>query len=345
VALRLAALAPLFGHDLADAFVLATSPGIRGDLAVSADGAREFLEYSWEGDAPRTGLLALLAGRRRRGQRCAVLWIADDEFEHFLPGEIQGAKVAAVSFFSARYAPGLLRRTLALVEQTDYARQREVEGQFLWALEAGRRVLLRSPAHGTLAAFDHHGADHWFSLHGPLDYGQQVVLPTGQLSVLADPSGQFSADGRLALNGEVVLRGEPLVHRGSRRVTLAEAERAGAALAGMRDSPVIAHVRDGVIAHAEAARPGPNAFLDALRGLFEEDPRYRKIQEVCFGTNPRCSPLRPGNFFPNYRHPGVVFGLGLGGHTRFHYDLVCPGHEVLCETGGGTVNVTRLLGL
>ena len=347
VTLRLSELAPLFGGDLGDEFLLVTSPRIRPVLDVEAGGLPRVIELSWSGPASRSALVEYLAEASRRGRRSSVLWVVDDEFEHYHPDELAGAKLAAIPYFSSPFEPASLARSLEIVRLTDYGRQLAIEDRFLDLLDASRSMTFKSPRYGTAATLEHRRAEHWFSLHGPLEFGQQSVLPTGQMSMLCDPSGSYSFESRFRLNGRLVLRGEDVVHRGGREISAAEVAHEIEVMGLMRHYAVIAEVEDGMIVGIESPEPGENPLRDVIGALFDRDVRYRKVHEIGFGTNPLCTPLLPANFFPNYRHPSVIFGLGLGGFTRFHHDLVCPENEVYCdlESGGSVRLYDHLLGL
>jgi hypothetical protein len=346
VVIRPRDFAPLFGDDLGDVFLLVASPRVRRELCLDPGEHPEVAELAWTGPEARAAFLGLLAGLRRDGRRAAVLWIADDEYEHYYPEQIEGAKLGAISYFSGSFSPESLRKTIRVVTATDYHGQLRLEAEFVGLVESSRRILFHCPRYGTTAAFRHQEAEHWFSMHGPLDYGQQIVLPTGELATLTNASGGFDLDSRFPIDGEVVLRGEPIVHRGGRDVTAGQTEAMYEEFSCMRDHAVVLEVECGFIHAARSAGPGPNPLLAVVEKVFAQDRRYRKIHEVGFGTNPECAALAPFNFFPNERYPGVHFGLGLGGYTSFHHDLVCTEVEVLCELDSGeTVNVFRKLGL
>lgn len=337
---------PLFGNELGSIFLLVTAPQIRETLQIESDGPSELREYTWIGPESRKGLINLLYDIQREQCSASVLWIADSEFEHYDPKDLGAAKLGAISYCSGGFTPESLARCLRIVKQTDYEHELQIEAEFLKHLEQARRIVFSSPHYGTMARFEHQQAEHWFSLHGPLAISQQTVLPTGELSTLTNASGEYSFGSRFSLDGEIVLRGEPVVHRGSSSVTSSETAAMYAALSTMRDYTVIAHVKGGLIEGVSSPDAGPNPFLDAIQELFDRDERYRKIHEIGFGTNKLCSPLVPGNFFPNERYPAVHFGLGLGGYTSFHNDLVCTEVDVVFELANGEmIDIYRTLGL
>jgi hypothetical protein len=346
VALYLKDLAPLFGHDLGSACVLITAPSIRSVLRVELAPGCETIELSWTVSASRLQLVDVFRKLEGAGRRFSALWIADDEFEHYYPDELGCGRLGAISYFSGGFSPRSLERCLEIIRNTDYMEELKIEADLLDYLDRAVAIRFRSSAWGTEAVFAHRNMDDWFSLHGNLNDGQQVVLPTGELSTLTNPSGEYSFDSRFPMSGEIVLKGGPVVHRGGRDVSAEETGATFETIASMFDYPVIASVRDGLIENVRSATDGPNPFLDAFVRLLATEPRYRKIHEIGFGTNRLCARLERSNFFPNERYPGVHFGLGLGGFTQFHLDLVCTDIEVFAEfESGELIDIHRSLGL
>ena len=346
VVLDPADLRVLFGNDLGDVFVLVTSPDIRETIRLESRDGFPVEEISWEGPDTRAAVIATFRELDAQAKRGSVLWIAADEFEHYLEEDLANVKLAAISFFSDSYSPESLRRYLAIIGATDYDHELALEDRLLGLLEDAERVVFRAPRFGTHATFEHHDSEHWFSLHGVLDFGQQTVLPTGELATLTDPSGEFHFESRFMVNGDIVLKGHPIVHRGNRGVTRDETDRMYEALANMHRFGVVCRVRDGLIEEISSPTPGPNPLFAVIRSLFDLDERYRKIHEIGFGTNVGCARMLSRNFFANERWPGVHCGLGLGGFTPFHLDLACMEMDVMIQTSQGEiVDVYRELGL
>jgi len=316
-------IAPLFNHDLGAGLLLVTSPRVREAVAIAAE-SDPIAEMTWSGPEDREKMLASV--EVTSGHRRAILWIADSEFEHVARERLANGKLAAISVFSDSAWNETLPAIWELVAKTDYLAQQRTEERLVSILRQAARLVFYSPGIGE-ASFAYRRARNWFSLHGPLGWGDQTVLPTGELSVLTDTSGAFS-DQRLNLDGIVSLRGAPIVHRGSARVGLEAVDALAAALAPLEREVLIAEVRDGAITAVEAYTDGAKHAARALAVLFARDVRYRKIHEVGFGTNACCRPLRSGNFFANERYPGLHLGIGLGGYTDFHIDLVCADVEV-----------------
>lgn len=334
VTLALSELMPLYGGDLGELFILVTSPQVRDSLKLVQDLECEFREFDWECGSAHDRLLEIFEANSQR--RKSVLWVVDDEFRHYEREQLRNTKLGAISLLSDSGGTASLPLILDIVLRTDYSEQREIEQRLLSLLSGAENIRLRTPVRGTDAVLRHRSTRHWFSLHGPLGWGDQTVLPTGELSVLTDPSGEFT-EARFPLDGEIVLSGLPIVHRSAQEVPLAECEALFNSLASIWRHPIVARVENGVITDLGRGVSGENAALDAFRRLFAADERYRKIHEIGLGTNPVCRPLRQSNFFANERFPGVHFGLGLGGYTSFHIDLVCTEVKVDFEMASGAL--------
>jgi hypothetical protein len=337
-------LAALFPGVEDDVVVLAISPDIRPHIDVAPRRA-PLIDYPWRSNESRAGLIATFQEESGKGRGVSALWIASSEFQHFHPEELGQARIGGISFFSSRFSPPLLKESLRILSETDYQRQLEIEKRFLEIVDDAERLVFRDEVNGTEAILEHQACEYWFSLHGPLARGQQTVLPTGELSVLANASGEYEADVVLPLNGEIVLHGEPVTHRGDERITLAETENAYARMSALRASPVVGVVENGIITDLRSAESGPNAGLQALEERFQRDARFRKIHEIGFGTNESCRPLHGDNFFADERFPGVHFGLGLGGYLDFHFDIVCPDTSLWAQQDGRETEIFSALGV
>jgi hypothetical protein len=253
---------------------------------------------------------------------CSILLITTEEYIHFTPKEIEGHRVGAITFFSDYITLESLDLVLRQVKDTDYHRQLIVEDKITTKLEMSPRLFFSCQLARTRAEFNHHGEDNWFSLCGPLQPGQQAVLPTGEISVLTDPSGE-STFKTFDFNGTVYFKGVPIVHRGDDSVSIDQAILLFEDLMTMYCQPAIVEVSQGTIFSVRPQYLSRSAFSNALNDLLSANPGYCKIQEIGFGINPSCLSVFGKNYFPNERIPGIHFGVGLGGHTKFHIDFVC----------------------
>lgn len=334
---------PLFAGISDDTLVFACAPSLRPLVSLDLDD-RPVDELAWDGDGARAALLDLLQRFRGDGRRASVLWMSDSEFKHFSPEELGNARVAGWTFFSSEPTEQSIHDAVDVTRRTDYSAQEKLEGRFLDLMDDADHLVITDRRVGCRAVVTHQDCDHWFSLNGPLRPGQQTVLPSGELSILADESGSFSAT-LLPIDGEVLLYGETLVHRGDDTISRSDARRAYERMAALADAPAVATVEGGSIVDVRPVADEAGGGADVLRWLFDTDDRYRKIHELGFGTNAACRPLHRGNFFGDERHPGLHFGLGLGGHLDFHFDIVCPDSTVLACTDGSEIDVLADVGL
>jgi hypothetical protein len=346
VDLRLSGLHEMFDRDYGDQVILAISPSIRPYVRVVRDIPAPVHELTWAGPRTRADLLDVLADARAQGKRTSVLWIADHEFEHLMPEHVRDVKLGAISYFSSEFSTASLTRYLEIIYETDYQGELALENKLISCLEEADSVVLATPDLGTSARLRHQESEYWFSLHGPLRWGDQTVLPTGELSTLADDSGQYHPGSRLALSGEVVLKGSPIIHRGDPSVSLHDTNETYSRLASMEDVPVIARISGGWIQEFRAPTPDSRRLRDAFTALVEAEPRYRKVHEFGLGTHLGCAQRIRGNFHPNERWPGIHLGLGLGHYTPFHIDLALTEVQVFLESASaGTVALYPQLGL
>lgn len=309
----------LFGGSYGSTLVVAASQAARRHVVVSTRLAFRVLEVSDDFDELR-GLLDSLASE---GQRTSVVWVSEREYEHFDPEDISLAKVVAFSFFSVGFSPGVFSDMVEVVVATDYEAQARRESRVLDILDRSESLLFQSSGGVPRAEFNHWSCPHWFSLNGSLEFGDQCVLPTGEISALTDRSSIFTEDSHFDLNGQLQLECVPVVHRGSDETSLAEVALEFDRLRLLSAAPCLATVVDGVIVDVTPSGLDHRGCRSLL-SLLERDSSYRKIHEIGLGTNSATGPLRDTNYFPNERFPAVHFGLGLGGTTRLHVDLVCP---------------------
>jgi hypothetical protein len=332
ISLPLQLLKALYGDDLGDFFLFVASPAVQKVLTIDNKEMCPAETLSWTGPESRIKLLERLGALAPL--RCSILWITEDEFEHYERVQLANAKLAAISLFSDVRGVTSLPDVLDLVVQTNYASQAAMEGKLIKLILNAQSLRFCSADPKLDACFKHRMTKHWFSLHGPLRWSDQTVLPTGEFSVLTDASGNYS-QASFPLDGEILLKGMPIVHRGSVASSPRSCEALFSELAHMVDHPVIARVEHGWIYELRSLQGETNPFLESLKRLFKQDDRYRKIQEIGLGTNSVCRRLRPYNFFANERYPGVHFGIGLGAHTSFHIDLVCIKTHVFADLPDG----------
>ncbi|MEM9770000.1 MAG: hypothetical protein AAF889_00090 [Cyanobacteria bacterium P01_D01_bin.73] len=328
-------LISIFGDEFGDILFLVASHEIRKFIHVS-EALRDIVEVTeieWIDFQSRRKIADQILSLKQDGRYCSVLIISEDDYSHFDEIEILNAKIAAISFFSTSFSLQALSRTAEIIKNTNYALQLKTELALVERLDEADVTIFRDEDYGTESVFQHHESDNWFSLHGPLSFGQQAVLPTGELSVLTDESGQFSDQSKFRLDGKLLVKGVPIIHRSDFNVSLKETIETYDKLSSMKTESIIFNVKDGEIVSIADASMRNTSLLQEFEELLSSDSRYCKIHEIGFGSNPNCADLFDENYFPNERFPGVHFGLGLGSFTKYHIDLVCENTKVFIGSG------------
>jgi hypothetical protein len=285
-----------------------------------------------------TDLAELLAAEVPDGAH--VLVVCPDRFLAS-PGEdvLGDRQLAVLPAGSTPLTARQVRHFLAAAELTDVAGQAAAAARFFDAVERTEVLRIVDPGYGTEAVFRPAAADYaWNQQAGPLEPGEQQIVPAGELSVLPVDITDFDADACLAVTGTLALRGWPIVHRADVPADLPEQAELFAALRGLAGSPVVVEVDEGVIQSHHAVAEGGRRAAAALEQLFSTDPRYRTLWELGFGINAELQQL-PENCGPNevYGGPAGAFHLGVGltPWTRWALTFSCPGSAV--TDAGGTV--------
>lgn len=214
------------------------------------------------------------------------------------------------------------------------------QGFFDRLAEAGP-VAVVDDERGTRASFDPFAAGLvWNQQAGPLEAGGQQIAPAGELSVLPAEITGFDPDGRLPLDGELTLRGWPIVHSSPDADDRADQARIFGALRALAAAPVVVEIEAGVITGHRAADARAAAAADALTELFALDGRYRIVWELGFGINPLLE-VRPGNCGPNEVYGGPAgalhLGVGLMPATRHALTFAAAGSRLTADDDGRTV--------
>jgi hypothetical protein len=223
---------------------------------------------------------------------------------------------------------------------TDPAEQEQLAESFFERGERAECLRFVDEEYGTVAEFDHLREDfQWHEQCGYLDWGQQQLFPSGEISVL--PVSVFGQDIEevFALDGQIALRGTPVLHSGTPSFLPQDQERLFQALSTMERAAVIATVEDGRVVDVVATAPDAAPAARALTSLGMVDSRYRCVLELGFGVNTQVS-FYAGNSAMNEVYGGtagaVHFGFGLIPYTQYHLDVVSPGTTVL-DTRGDVV--------
>ncbi|MFD0385919.1 hypothetical protein ACFQ2B_36670 [Streptomyces stramineus] len=208
-----------------------------------------------------------------------------------------------------------IRHFLSVMERTSAAEQAAFSDTFFEIAEEAGHLEYVDPRHGTRAVLDHLREDLvWNQQAGPLDWGDQQIVPSGEISVLPIEIREFQEDLKLPLEGEITLRGYPILHSGTPSFSRTDQARIHSRLWALRDNAVKATVEDGRITRLTALDPGAAPALEMLEQMFAVDSRYRIVWEIGHALNTALDIL-PGNHAMNEVYGGTEgclhYGLGL----------------------------------
>jgi hypothetical protein len=221
---------------------------------------------------------------------------------------------------------------LGVIERTDPERQQRFAERFFYRAERAGCLEIRDDRYHTRLVFSHLAADYeWNQQAGPLDWGDQQIAPSGEISVLPVFIQEFAADLRLALEGEISLCGHAILHAGTPSFLREDQARIHAQLETLRHHALIASVARGEVTSLRATHRSAAPAARMLEALFAVDSRYRIVWEIGFAINFWLE-LLPGNFAMNEvyggTHGALHWGFGLTPFTQYHLDVICPGTRV-----------------
>lgn len=230
-----------------------------------------------------------------------------------------------------------IRHFLGIMERTSAAEQEAFCDTFFEIAEESENLVYVDQRHGTRAVLDHlRDGLVWNQQAGPLDWGDQQIVPSGEISVLPVEIREFDEALKLPLEGEITLRGYPILHNGTPSFSRTDQARIHSRLAAMQQHAIKATVEDGRITRLLALDPGAAPAVEMLEQMFAVDSRYRIVWEIGHALNTALDIL-PGNHAMNEVYGGTEgclhYGLGLTPYTQYHLDIISPDTRVLSSTG------------
>lgn len=234
-----------------------------------------------------------------------------------------------------------IRHFLKAMERTSADEQAAFSDTFFEIAEEADHLEYVDLRHGTRAVLDHLREDLvWNQQAGPLDWGDQQIVPAGEISVLPVEIREFQEDLKLPLEGEITLRGYPILHSGTPSFSRADQARVHERLWAMREHAIKATVEDGRITRLTALDAGAAPALEMLEQMFAVDSRYRIVWEIGHALNTALDIL-PGNHAMNEVYGGTEgclhYGLGLTPYTQYHLDIIAPDTRVLSSSGAALI--------
>ena len=325
-----------FGPAAGSTFCLVTNPEIRETFELVQD-------------APYDGYLTLELGstdsfedllKTSIPEPAHILVISPYRFFQSPDDDLLGGqrKLMAMACNSTPTSVETIRHFLGIMERSSAAGQGDFSESFFEKAEAADRLEYVDVRYGTRAVLDHlQDGLVWNQQAGPLEWGEQQIVPSGEISVLPIEITAFHEDLRLPLDGEITLRGYPILHSGTPSFSRADQARIHERLSAMNEHAIKAVVVAGRITELVALDPGAGPAVEMLEQMFAVDSRYRIVWEIGHALNVNLDIL-PGNHAMNEVYGGTQgclhWGLGLTPFTQYHLDIISPGTSVIGGSGG-----------
>jgi hypothetical protein len=326
---------PQFGDSSGCTFCLVTTPTIVDEITVERDG--DYVGWNTyvlqPGERFEDTVLPQLPPRSHVFALCPETFFQSPD-----PAILGGdRKLLAMACNSTPTNSEILNHFLQIVEATSVEAQGEFSDRFFDLAERADYLEYADLRHGTSAVLNHLDPTLvWNQQAGPVEWGEQQIVPAGEISVLPIDIRQFHESLSLPLNGEITLAGYPILHNGTPSFTRSDQARIHAQLAPMSEHPVIAVVEEGRITGVHPYDDGSAGVVEMLEAMFAVDSRYRHVWEIGHGINTSLS-LLTGNHAMNEVFGGsngcLHFGLGLTPYTQFHLDIILPHTVVRSSTG------------
>ena len=326
-----------FGDAAQANFYVLVNPSIQKEISIDRGNSyRSCQVLIYDGED-------LLEVIKRTEEPAHILVISPDYFITSVDQASLGLrKLAIMPLNSTVTSQEEIKHFIRIMEKTDSLAQREFADRLFDQLESVNALQIVDKRYGVSAEFLHQKDDYeWFEQGGPLEYGQQQMVPSGEVSVLPLAHGQHGTSQRLAINGKVALQGFSIVHTGKTGFCRDEQRNIYQALSTLENHAIIATIEDGVITHLEPKHPDVEPARLMLESLFAKDAKYRTIWELGMGINTQHD-LWAGNAAMNEVHGGTYgvlhWGLGLTPYTQYHLDLLCP-HTIVTGNIGDVESV------
>lgn len=322
------------------AFVLVTNPEFATSVRIVPEGGyTDYLTRTFSGGDFAAFLAAEVPARAH------VLVMAPGVFFQSPSQDGVGPqrKLLAMACNSTPTDFAALEHFMRCIEDTDPDAQEEFSERFFQAAENGDHLEYRDARYGTVAVLRHFEQELvWNQQAGLVDWGEQQIVPAGEISVLPIDIVEFDEDLSLPLDGEIVIQGYPILHNGTPSYTRRDQARIHEQLWGLTEDAVKATVVNGAITRLEALGPGAEPVVAMLESMFATDSRYRTVWEIGHAVN-TTHEILPGNHAMNEVYGGVDgclhWGLGLTPFTQYHLDIISPGTTVSNDKGEALLGV------
>jgi hypothetical protein len=324
-----------FGDPSGAAFCLLTNERLLPLVDVVEDGS--YAEYHTLCLDNRTDVPALI--RDQIPERAHVLVMSPDRFFQSPPPSVlgPGRKILGMACNSTPTSIEGLQHFLACMEATDPEEQEVFSDRFFELAERGQSLEYHDQPTGAMARLRLFERELvWNQQAGRVDYGEQQIVPSGEISVLPIDITEFDESLSLPLDGEIVFRGYPILHNGTPSFSRNDQRRLHERLWPMKDHGVAAEVENGVIVSIRPLAPEAQDVVDCFSAMFAVDSRYRTVWEIGHAMNTGHEILS-GNHAMNEVYGGSAgclhWGLGLTPFTQYHLDIISPDTLVTNDRG------------
>jgi hypothetical protein len=330
-----------FGEPEDSTFCLVTNPELMDVIQVIESGKyREYIKIPFRPDERFAEVLP-----ERVPEPAHVLAISPGSFFESPPEDLLGPrrKLMGMACNSTPTSLSTIEHFLQIMQRTSPEEQAGFSDRFFDLLNEADYLVYADESRGTRAILQHLEPDlEWNQQAGPLDWGEQQIVPSGEISVLPIEITDFHEDLHLPLEGEIAFRGYPILHNGTPSFSRTDQARIHRKLASLNLHGVIASVSNGIITAIRPDNEGAQSAVDMLNAMFEVDSRYRIVWEIGHALNTSLD-LLPGNHAMNEVYGGTQgclhWGLGLTPFTQYHLDIISPDTTVYTDRGDVVLGV------
>jgi hypothetical protein len=323
-----------FGSPEGVVFCLVTNPEFKDDIVIAKSGSyRDYITIPLHRGERFEDILPSIP------EPAHIFGVSPAAFFESPSGEVLGPrrKVLAMACNSTPTDLDLIAHFLDVMERTSPEEQDNFSDTFFELLEEADHLVYVDRRRGTRAALRHLDETLvWNQQAGALGWGEQQIVPAGEISVLPIDITEFEEDLHLPLEGEIVFRGYPILHSGTPSFSREDQARIYRELSVLNDNAVVARVESGLITDIRADTPGAVPAVNMLNAMFEVDSRYRIVWEMGHALNTSLE-LVVGNHAMNEVYGGTQgclhWGLGLTPYTQYHLDIISPDTTVYTDSG------------
>lgn len=330
-----------FGDPEDSTFCLVTNPELMDSIQVAESGKyREYVKIPFHPGERFADVLP-----ERIPEPAHILAISPESFFESPDSSLLGQrrKLMGMACNSTPTSLSTIEHFLGIMENTSPEAQADFSERFFDLLNGSDYLVYADERRGTRAVLQHFEPDlEWNQQAGPLDWGEQQIVPSGEISVLPVEIRDFHEDLHLPLEGEIAFRGYPILHSGTPSFSRADQKRVHYQLTTLNLHGVIAKVTNGVIEDIRPHHEGARSAVEMLGHMFEVDSRYRIVWEIGHALNTSLNIL-PGNHAMNEVYGGthgcLHWGLGLTPYTQYHLDIISPDTTVYTDSGDVVLGV------